>query len=122
MFNNLIYISAIFALCSGIYMILSNKSYFKKLIGLGILQNSVLIFYISFGKIKSGTVPIIVAENVIYSSPVPHVLMLTAIVVGFATMSVGIAIMYKIKEEFGSIDENLIKKEEDICDWYYSTK
>jgi multicomponent Na+:H+ antiporter subunit C len=110
MFNNFVYITAILIFCLGLYIILSYRCYFRKLIGLTIFQNSILIFYISFGKIRAGIVPISLDDNVIYSSPLPHVLMLTAIVVGFATMSVGIAIIYKIKEEFGSLDEDILKK------------
>jgi multicomponent Na+:H+ antiporter subunit C len=113
MFANFIYIAAIFTFCSGLYIILSYRCYFRKLIGLTIFQNSILIFYISFGKIRDGIVPISVDGNIMYSSPLPHVLMLTAIVVGFATMSVGIAIIYKIKEEFGSLEEDIIKKPEE---------
>jgi multicomponent Na+:H+ antiporter subunit C len=111
MYNNFIYIAATFTFCTGLYIILSSKNYFKRLIGLAIFQNSVLIFYIGFGKIDGAIVPIYTETIVNYSNPLPHVLMLTAIVVGFSTMSVGIAMIYKIKEKFGSIDENIIKTE-----------
>ncbi len=114
MYSNFIYIVATLIFCLGIYIILSSKNYFKKLIGLAIFQNSILIFYIGFSKVKEGVVPIYVEANLTYSNPLPHVLMLTAIVVGFATMCVGIAMIYKIKEQFGSIEEDIIKQEEEI--------
>ena len=107
MYSNFIYIAAIFIFCSGLYIILSSTNYVKKLFGLGILQNSVLIFYMGFGKISSGAIPIYTENQVIYSNPLPQVLMLTAIVVGFATMSVGISLIYRIKKEFGTIEEDL---------------
>jgi multicomponent Na+:H+ antiporter subunit C len=112
MYNNFIYISAIFLFASGIYIILSSNNYFRKIIGLIILQSSIIIFYIGFAKIYNGVVPIYTKNNVSYSDPLPQVLMLTAIVVGFATISVGIALIYKIREEFESIEEDEVKKEE----------
>jgi len=78
-------------------MIFSSRSYIRKIIGLGIFQNSILLFYVALGKARGGIVPIDVVGPHIYSSPVPHVLMLTAIVVGFATLCVGLALARKIE-------------------------
>jgi multicomponent Na+:H+ antiporter subunit C len=85
----------------------------RKIIGLGIFQSSVLIFYIALGKVDVGIPPIFKDGNHTYSSPLPHVLMLTAIVVGFATLSVGLALIYRIFKEFGTISESKISKEYD---------
>jgi multicomponent Na+:H+ antiporter subunit C len=92
---------------------LTSDNYVRKIIGLGVFQSSVLIFYISLGKAKDGIVPIDICQNTlncphIYSSPLPHVLMLTAIVVGFATMSVGLALIYQIKLEYNTVNANEI--------------
>ena len=97
--GHLIYIVAVFIFISGLYMMLSAKSYIRKIIGLGIFQNSILIFYVALGKARGGIAPIDVGSGVIYSSPVPHVLMLTAIVVGFATLCLGLALALRIERE-----------------------
>lgn len=101
------YYIAAFLFSSGIYMMLVPRSYLTKLLGLGVMQSGILFFYISLGKIFGGIPPIIVLnqEN-LYSNPLPHVLMLTAIVVGFATMAVGIGLIIKIDKNFNTIEEN----------------
>lgn len=95
----------------GFYTLIARSNLVKKLIGLSIFQTSVFILYISLGKVAGGTAPILVEgdETVVYSNPVPHVLILTAIVVGVATTAVGLALVVRIKEEFGTIDEDEIR-------------
>lgn len=111
--QHLIYILAIIVLNSGLFIMLTNDNYVRKIIGLGVFQSSVLIFYIALGKTKDGIVPLDICQNILncphtYSSPIPHVLMLTAIVVGFATMSVGLALIYQIKREYNTISSSEI--------------
>ena len=106
--QHLIYLFAIVILNAGLFIILTSDNYVRKIIGLGVFQSSVLIFYISLGKTKDGIVPIDICQPAlncpyIYSSPIPHVLMLTAIVVGFATLSVGLALIYQIKREYNTV-------------------
>lgn len=109
--GNLIYFFSIFIMACGLFVMLVSDNYIKKIIGLGIFQNSVLIFYIALGKVQNGIIPIEISRtlgnNIEYSnnfsSPVPHVLMLTAIVVGFATMSVALALIYQIRKQYGSL-------------------
>lgn len=113
--QNLIYFFAVIILTSGLFIMLTSDNFVRKIIGLGIFQSSVLIFYIALGKTANGIVPIdICADTVscphIFSSPLPHVLMLTAIVVGFATMSVGLALIYQIHKEYGTILESEINQ------------
>lgn len=112
MLGQLTYYTAAIIFCFGIYMIISSSNYFKKVIGLSIFQVGILIFYISLGKIFNALPPIkVLEENVIYSNPLPHVLMLTAIVVGFATLAVALALLLKIYRNFGSLNEDeLISK------------
>ena len=98
----------IFLIVSGLYIIITNSNMIKKLIGLSVFQTSVYLLYISPGKIIGGTAPIISSEFEIYSNPLPHVLILTAIVVGVATLSLGLALVVRINEAFGSIDEDSI--------------
>ena len=111
---NLIYFFAVMVVASGLFIMLTSDNYLRKIIGIGIFQNAVLIFYIALGKISSGIVPIDICNNgeskcsYLLSSPLPHVLMLTAIVVGFATMSVGLSLIYQMYKSYGNISEQEI--------------
>lgn len=99
----------------GFYVVISRGNLVKKLVGLNIFQTSVFILYISMGKIAGGTAPIIVDRDAVYSNPIPHVLILTAIVVGIATTSLGLALVVRINEAYGTIEEDEIhdQSEED---------
>ncbi len=115
----------IFLMMVGFYTLISRGNLVKKLIGLNVFQTSVFMLYISMGKIKGGTAPILVgdhsegaaaAADVIYSNPLPHALILTAIVVGIATAAVGLGLVVRIKESYGTIEEdeiNAIEAEEE---------
>lgn len=83
----------------GLYITIVSSRLIKKLIGLTIFQVSVLLFYISVSFISGGSIPIIDGETHLYVNPLPHVLMLTAIVVGVATLAVGLALIILIKKE-----------------------
>ena len=98
----------------GFYTVVSRGNLVKKLIGLSIFQTSVFFLYISAGRISGGTAPILMddhgdaagaASHVIYSNPLPHVLILTAIVVGIATTALGLALVVRINEAYGTIEE-----------------
>lgn len=98
----------------GLYTVMSRTNLIKKMIGLSIFQISVFLFYITMGKIEGGTAPIIIDKaDVIYSNPLPHVLILTAIVVGVATTALGLALVVRINETFDTIDEEEIFAMED---------
>ncbi|MEM1382940.1 MAG: cation:proton antiporter subunit C [Pseudomonadota bacterium] len=90
----------------GLYTVVQKSNMIKRLIGLGIFQTSVYLVYLSPGKILGATPPIIAPEYQVYSNPLPHVLILTAIVVGVATLALGLAITVRINEAFGSIEED----------------
>ncbi len=92
----------------GFYVVISSGNLVKKLVGLNIFQTSVFILYISMGKIIGGTAPIVIHQPVVYSNPLPHVLILTAIVVGIATTSLGLALVVRIHEAYGTIEESEI--------------
>ena len=101
----------------GLYIVIAKGNLLKKIVGLNIFQVSVFMMYISIGKVIGGTAPILPYDNtghvkygldVIYSNPLPHVLILTAIVVGVATTSLGLALIVRIREEYGSIEEDEI--------------
>ena len=93
----------------GLFIVIARTNLIKKLIGLTIFQTSVFLFYISLGKVAGGTAPILTGNpNTLYSNPLPHVLILTAIVVGVATTALGLALILRINEAFGSIEEDEI--------------
>jgi len=103
MLINSIYILAVIVLCTGLYIMIVDNNYIRRIIGLGIFQTSCLIFFIALGKLNIGIIPFDQCSGVekctyIYSAALPHVLMLTAIVVGFATLAVGLALIYRIKQ------------------------
>lgn len=108
MINNLNYTVSILLMMIAFYGVVSSNNLVKKLMALSIFQVSALLLYISIGYVKGGAVPLLKDGISLYSNPVPHVLMLTAIVVGVATMAVGLAIAVRIKEEYGTIEEDEI--------------
>ena len=98
---------------TGFYIVVARGNYVKKIVGLNIFQVSVFMFYISIGKVTGGTAPIYpvdlnVDPAVVYSNPLPHVLILTAIVVGVATTALGLALVIRIREAYGTIEEEEI--------------
>jgi multicomponent Na+:H+ antiporter subunit C len=96
----------IFLMMVGFYILISRRNLVKKILGLNIFQTSVFIFYISMGKIIGGTAPILIEGEggVVYSNPLPHVLILTAIVVGVSTTAVALSLVVRIKEAYGTIE------------------
>lgn len=102
----------VFLIMAGLYIIVARSNMIKKLVGLSIFQTSVYLLYISPGKIIGGTAPILSPDWDTYSNPLPHVLILTAIVVGVATLALGLALVVRINEAYGSIEEDEIYKDD----------
>jgi len=100
----------IFLMMTGLYVVISRGNLVKKIIGLNIFQVSVIMFYVSMGKVRGGTAPIEAEGFEIYSNPLPHVLMLTAIVVGVATTALALALVVRINEAYGTIEEDEIRQ------------
>ena len=101
----------------GLYVVIAKGNLVKKIVGLNIFQTSVFMLYISIGKVKGGTAPIFpldmkIDPQVVYSNPLPHVLILTAIVVGIATTSLGLALIIRIREAYDTIEEHEIAEQE----------
>jgi len=94
----------------GFYMVISQHNLIKKIVGLNVFQVSVFVFYISMGKVKGGTAPVLIDGFGIYSNPLPHVLILTAIVVGVSTSALALALTVRIKDTYGTIEEDEIEK------------
>ena len=91
---------------AGLYIVMTSRNLVKKIIGLNIFQASVFIFYISMGKVAGGSAPIIKPGVEAYSNPLPHVLILTAIVVGVATTALGLALVVRLYAAYGTIEED----------------
>ena len=90
----------------GYYTIIASGNLIKKIIGLNIFQASVFVLYISIGAVAGATAPIFAEGAGPYANPLPHVLILTAIVVGVATSALGLALVIRIKEAYGSVEED----------------
>ena len=91
----------------GLYVMIARENLVKKIMGLNLFQVSVILFYVSIAKVEGGTAPILIegAADVVYSNPLPHVLMLTAIVVGVSVAAVGLALVVRIHEAYGTAEE-----------------
>ncbi|MCB1676390.1 MAG: cation:proton antiporter subunit C [Halioglobus sp.] len=96
----------------GFYAVVAKRNLIKKLLGLSIFQSAVFLLYITMDKVDGGTAPIFQAGAVdqVFSNPLPQVLILTAIVVGISTMALGLGIVVRIREEYGSIEEDVIEE------------
>ena len=102
------YAVTVFLMVAGLFIVIARGNLIKKLVGLGIFQTSVYLLYIAPGKLIGGTAPIIDAQFRVYSNPLPHVLILTAIVVGVATLALGLSLVVRIREAYDSIEEDEI--------------
>lgn len=103
------YWMVILLMMTGFYTVIARGNLVKKIVGLNIFQTSVFVFYISLGKVEGGTAPILDPAFEIYSNPLPHVLILTAIVVGVATTAVGLALVVRIREAYETSEEDEIQ-------------
>lgn len=102
------YFVTVFLMIAGLFIVIARGNLIKKLVGLGIFQTSVYLLYIAPAKLVGGTAPILSGTFTIYSNPLPHVLILTAIVVGVATLALGLALVVRIREAYNSIEEDEI--------------
>ena len=114
------YWSALVLLLIGLYGMIGKNNLLKKVIGMSIFQSAIILFYVSIGDKRGATIPILehghgghgAVEHVVdaaqYANPLPHVLMLTAIVVGVSTLGVALAILQKIHRVHGTIEEDEI--------------
>lgn len=127
------YIPIIILMMTGLYVVIATGNLVKRLVGLSLFQTSVFLLYITMGKVFGGQPPIIAgdyhgedaghgaeaaaghgaeaaqhAAEIAYSNPLPHVLILTAIVVGVATLAVGLALVVRIREAYGTIEDDAL--------------
>ena len=107
------YWAAIILASTGLYAVIARTNLIKKLIGLSLFQTSVFLLFITVGKVSNATAPILSDLHQVYSNPLPHVLILTAIVVSVSTLAVGLALTIVIKKEFGSVEEDELEALQD---------
>jgi len=116
------YWAVVVLMTAGLYVVVARGNLIKKIVGLNLFQVSVFMLYISMGKVTGGTAPILTGKPEIFSNPLPHVLILTAIVVGVATTAIGLALAIRINEAYGSIEEDEIlaadraAEQQDACE------
>jgi multicomponent Na+:H+ antiporter subunit C len=103
----------IFLMMSGFYVVIASGNLVKKIVGLNLFQASVFILYISMAKVDGGAPPILMEGVTTYSNPLPHVLILTAIVVGVATTALGLALVVRIREAYGTVEEDEIDSQDE---------
>jgi len=103
---------AMILMMTGFFVVISRGNLVKKIVGLNIFQTSVFILYISFSKVDGATAPILDDRFTSYGNPLPHVLILTAIVVGVATSALGLALVVRIREAYGTIEEDEILEQD----------
>ncbi|HSH41408.1 MAG TPA: cation:proton antiporter subunit C, partial [Arenicellales bacterium] len=108
----IVYWVVVFLMMAGLYIVLASSNLVKKVVGLNIFQTSVFILYIAIGKMSGGTAPIFAEGATAYSNPLPHVLILTAIVVGVATTAVALALAVRIYHAYGTVEEADIEAQE----------
>ncbi|MCP4692155.1 MAG: cation:proton antiporter subunit C [Desulfobacterales bacterium] len=115
--SNLNYWAYITLMMIGLYAMIVKNNLVKKIIGMSILQTAIILFFISTGAKRNATIPIIehahgaeshAIDAVNYINPLPHVLMLTAIVVAVATLGVALALIVKLHQRYGTLEEDEI--------------
>ena len=92
----------------GFYLVIARSNLMRKVIGLNVFQTSVFLLFISIGTVNDGSAPILEDGIDLYSNPLPHVLILTAIVVGVATTAMALALIVRIREAYDTVDEDEI--------------
>ncbi len=114
------YWAVIVLIAIGLYAMIAKKNLVKKIIGMNIFQTAIILFYVSIGAKRGATLPIIehghgqsvhAVHAVDYINPLPHVLMLTAIVVSVATLGVALALAMRIYFNYGTLEEDEIQKQ-----------
>ncbi|MDH3975225.1 MAG: cation:proton antiporter subunit C [Deltaproteobacteria bacterium] len=109
-YNYWIYITLMMV---GFYGMIAKENLIKKIISMNIFQTAIFLFYISISKVNGGTAPILWDEAGMYDNPLPHCLMLTAIVVGVATTAVALALVIRIYNAYGTIEEDKLLEMQD---------
>jgi Multisubunit Na+/H+ antiporter, MnhC subunit len=104
------YYAVVLLLGIGLYMLIESPNLVKKVIGMNIFQTGIFLFFISLAYRAGGNPPIVTKGGGPYASPLPHVLILTAIVVGVSLTAVALALIVRIYSEYGTLDETTLEE------------
>ena len=111
-----IYSLVLILLFLGMYGMIVSNNYMKKMMAMNVMQVAVILFFLCFAQKTGGMIPIlngVTTDPSLYINPLPHALMLTAIVVSLGTTGVAIALLMRIKETYGSVEEDEILRRAD---------
>ena len=111
-----IYSLVLILLFLGLYGMIVSNNYMKKMLAMNVMQVAVIFFYLCFAQKDGGMIPIlngITTDPNAYINPLPHALMLTAIVVSLGTTGVALALLMRIKEAYGSVEEDEVLRRAD---------
>nr|WP_276298451.1 cation:proton antiporter subunit C [Halomicroarcula sp. ZS-22-S1] len=104
------YYAVVVLLGIGLYMLIESRNLVKKVIGMNIFQTGIFLFFITLSFRAGANPPVIEDGGGPYVSPLPHVLILTAIVVGVSLTAVALALIIRIYSEYGTLDEETLKQ------------
>lgn len=104
------YVAAMMLVVLGLYGVIASQNFVKKIVGLNVFQVGIFLFFISTGYVVDGVPAVAGHESETFVSPLPHVLILTAIVVGVSLTAVGLALIVRIYAEYGTLDEDVVRE------------
>ncbi|MFC7324343.1 cation:proton antiporter subunit C [Halorubrum rutilum] len=107
------YVAFAALLCVGLYMMIANPNLVKKIIGLNLFQTAIFLLFIASAYVDGGAIPIVPSggpEGGTFVSPLPHVIVLTAIVVGVSLTAVGLALCIRIYDEYGTLRTDVLRE------------
>jgi multicomponent Na+:H+ antiporter subunit C len=104
------YVVSILLFGIGLYVVMGSSNLVRKVIGMNIFQVGIFLFFVTTGYVDGGVPPVVGHSDGPFVSPLPHVLILTAIVVGVSLTAVALALIVRIYNGYGSLDENVIKE------------
>lgn len=108
------YVAVFVLLAIGLYMVIANENLVKKVIGINLFQTAIFLFFVTTAYVEAGSAPVVPPTDdpgpLLIASPLPHVIVLTAIVVGVALTAVGLALAVRIHAEFGTLREDTLRE------------
>ena len=108
------YATVFVLLAIGLYMMIANESLVKKVIGVNLFQTAIFLFFIASAYVEDGSAPVVPTEanpgTLVVASPLPHVIVLSAIVVGVSLTAVALALIVRIHAEYGTLREDTLRE------------
>jgi len=106
------YVAVVVLVAAGLYLVVGDRNLVKKVIGMNLFQTGIFLFFITAAFVEGGHPPVLEEGVETYVSPLPHVLILTAIVVGVSLTAVALTLIVRIYSEYGTLDEEIIAEME----------